>query len=103
MCDFSIALQCFGMWCLKPLNRSGSWYHWALVYHLSWVLGFDRRLSVGWGMCCDPTIVDDKVIVGQCADCDSDINQDGQCVDDGCSYSPLHCETCGCQPCDWSC
>ena len=54
-------------------------------------------------MCCDPTIVDDKVIVGQCADCDSDINQDGQCVYDGCSYSPLDCETCGCQPCDLSC
>lgn len=54
-------------------------------------------------MCCDPAIVDDKVIVGQCADCDSDINQDGQCVDDSCSYSPLDCETCGCQPCDLSC
>lgn len=69
---------------------------------------FDRLIcgfifGVGSVMCCDPVIVDDKVIVGQCADCDSDINQDGQCVYDSCSYSPLDCETCGCQPCDWSC
>lgn len=64
--------------------------------------GFSLDLG-GEGMCCDPAIVDDKVIVGQCADCDSDINQDGQCVDDSCSYSPLDCETCGCQPCDLSC
>lgn len=54
-------------------------------------------------MCCDPIIVEDKEVTGTCPECDNDINKEGQTVYDGCSYSPVQCETCGDQPCDWSC
>ena len=54
-------------------------------------------------MCCDPTIVDDKKILGICPSCDGDVNADGQSIEDGCSYSPMVCDKCEYQPCDWSC
>lgn len=53
--------------------------------------------------CCDPGIIDDKEIAGVCADCEADINQDGYCIEDFCSYSPVDCETCGYQPCQQYC
>jgi hypothetical protein len=53
--------------------------------------------------CCDPCVIEDKEITGVCSFCESDINQDGQCVEDICSYSPLQCDQCGWQPCDLSC
>lgn len=46
---------------------------------------------------------DDKEVTGVCPQCEGDINQDGQTVEDGCGYSPIECETCGFQPCDLSC
>lgn len=53
--------------------------------------------------CCDPCVADDKQVIGVCDQCESEINQDGQSIEDSCSYSPLECEKCGYQPCDWSC
>lgn len=53
--------------------------------------------------CCDPLIADDQEITGVCDICESSINKEGETVNDICSYSPLECEKCGYQPCDWSC
>ena len=53
--------------------------------------------------CSDPGIIEDKEIKGSCTDCGSDINEDDQAIEDFCSYSPLECDKCGFQPCDWSC
>jgi len=53
--------------------------------------------------CCDPSIIDDKEAVGVCKACGEDINKDGECVEDVCSYSPLSCNECGYQTCDQSC
>lgn len=46
---------------------------------------------------------DDTEVVGECQECEGDINKDGLTVYDGCSYSPVDCKTCGFQPCDLSC
>lgn len=53
--------------------------------------------------CCDPWEAEDKEVTGQCKQCGNDVNKDGETVHDRCSYSPIECDTCGDQPCDWSC
>ena len=54
-------------------------------------------------MCCDPCEIEDKEITGVCPQCEGDVNKDGECTEDICSYSPVECKACGYQPCDWSC
>jgi hypothetical protein len=46
----------------------------------------------------------DEKHVGQCKDCGSDVDSNGQCVEtNDCSYSPCDCKTCQYSPCDLSC
>lgn len=58
-------------------------------------------------MCCDPSHSKkehDAVHVGQCPECDCDVDKDGDCcMTDNCNYSPKLCSTCGYCPCDQSC
>jgi len=53
--------------------------------------------------CCSPIEVDEKDTVGECPDCGMGVDVDGDTNEEGCSYSPIDCKTCGFQPCDLSC
>ncbi len=53
-------------------------------------------------MCCSPIEARPEETVGQCPECGSDIDKDGESTEEGCTYSPS-CKTCGDSPCDWSC
>ncbi len=52
-------------------------------------------------MCCEPCGTEGE-IVGFCAACGSNVDEDG-CSDDICGYSTVECEVCGNAPCDESC
>jgi hypothetical protein len=54
-------------------------------------------------MCCDPCGPFPEDTVGQCPECGCDVDKDGDCTEECCSYSPEECKTCGWRPCDWSC
>lgn len=61
----------------------------------------------GFMGCC--AIYDDedepRIAVDICSnlDCERDVDEDGECIEDRCTYSPVVCETCGYQPCDQYC
>ena len=52
-------------------------------------------------MCCSSNELNEKDADGKCPDCGHP-TVDGEPVE-SCSYSPVECETCGWQPCDFSC
>lgn len=52
-------------------------------------------------MCCAAYEYDEDDINGKCPDC-GEPTIGGEAAD-GCSYSPVVCETCKHQPCDLSC
>lgn len=52
-------------------------------------------------MCCEPMNYG-STVVGECEECGSKIDSDGDSVD-VCYYSPVDCEECGYAPCDGSC
>lgn len=54
-------------------------------------------------MCCDPSGPFPKDTVGQCPDCEFDVDKDGDSTEQDCHYSPVVCQTCGYRPCDGSC
>ena len=54
-------------------------------------------------MCCDPIDATPEEAVGKCPECGCDVDKDGYCVEECCSYSPIACKTYGWQPCDQSC
>ena len=51
--------------------------------------------------CCSPIEYDEEEINGSCPDCGTP-TVDGHAAE-GCTFSPVECETCGWQPCDGSC
>lgn len=53
--------------------------------------------------CCEPWPANPEDSVGQCPDCQSDVDKHGECTEEGCGYSPIACDTCGWKPCDQSC
>jgi len=55
-------------------------------------------------MCCSPMYDGpSKVrVCDVCSECASDLDEYGEPID-GCTYSPVACDTCGWQPCDGSC
>ena len=52
--------------------------------------------------CCSPIEARPKETVGQCPKCGSDVDEDGESTEEGCTYSP-RCPECGDCPCDLSC
>ena len=52
--------------------------------------------------CADPATDPDVVAVGECPNCGSPIDCDGDSTEI-CNYSPVDCDVCGCAPCDGSC
>lgn len=53
--------------------------------------------------CCSPIDAEPSLTVGVCPDCGGDVDKDGESTEEGCTYSPVECDTCGWRPCDWSC
>lgn len=53
-------------------------------------------------MCCSPLWEGYVKPRGQCRECGEDVDEDGDAID-GCTYSPVVCDTCHHQPCDGSC
>lgn len=53
-------------------------------------------------MCCDGSAGRPEDKVGQCPECEGDVDIDGNSVEACCFYSP-RCGTCGWSPCDSSC
>ena len=53
--------------------------------------------------CCDPCTGSPEDTVGQCPNCDGDVDKDGQTTEETCFYSPIDCKTCMSQTCDQSC
>lgn len=54
-------------------------------------------------MCCEPIEARPEDTAGKCPACENDVDKDGISTEEGCSYSPVECETCEHKPCDWSC
>ena len=52
-------------------------------------------------MCCEPCN-DESTVVGECKECGSPIDCDGDSTTI-CAYSPVDCEECGSALCDDSC
>ena len=53
-------------------------------------------------MCCEYSDARPEDTVGECPDCYSDVDSDGDTTEECCAYSPS-CDTCGYAPCDDSC
>lgn len=53
-------------------------------------------------MCCDSYDANPDDTIGQCPECEGDVDVDGYTTEEGCKYSPA-CKTCGYSPCDQSC
>ena len=53
--------------------------------------------------CCDGWQAEPEKKVGVCAECEGDIGEDGESVEEGCGWSPVVCDTCKWTPCDGSC
>jgi hypothetical protein len=54
-------------------------------------------------MCCDGHDARPEETVGQCPECDCDIDEDGESTEQYCNYSPVMCSCCGLRLCDQSC
>ena len=53
-------------------------------------------------MCSDGYQPDDEA-VGECGNCGSKVDKDGDSVEHQCNYSPESCSICRDHPCDESC
>ena len=54
-----------------------------------------------YDMCCEPINYESKV-VGECKECGSPIDADGDSTE-VCAWCPIECEECGWAPCELSC
>lgn len=54
-------------------------------------------------MCCEPMGPWPLETVGECPECDGNVDKDGDSTEENCFYSPTVCTLCGWKPCDQSC